>query len=87
MKLLSRSRRAVQRLPIRPRRMNFRFKGLENTRYWFDDDPVLTHFMNVLSVTFPDGERFFVDAVRAFRDPPWGICTPVISRWSRKRWA
>ena len=68
MKLLSRSRRAVQRLPIRPRRMNFRFKGLENTRYWFDDDPVLTHFMNVLSVTFPDGERFFVDAVRAFRD-------------------
>ncbi|MBF1802111.1 metal-dependent hydrolase [Alloalcanivorax profundimaris] len=68
MKLLSRSRRAVARLPIRPRRMNFRFQGFEQNRYWFDNDPVLTHFMNVLSVTFPDGERFFVDAVRAFRD-------------------
>ncbi|MBL7250335.1 metal-dependent hydrolase [Alloalcanivorax sp. C16-2] len=68
MKLLSRPRRAMARLPIRPRRMNFRFQGFEQSRYWFDNDPVLTHFMNVLSVTFPDGERFFVDAVRAFRD-------------------
>lgn len=53
---------------ILPRRMNFAYQGLENTCYWYDDDPVLTHFMNVLSVTFPDGERFFVDAVRALRD-------------------
>ncbi|GAA5126191.1 metal-dependent hydrolase [Alloalcanivorax gelatiniphagus] len=68
MTLFSRSRRAMARLPIRPRRMNFKFQGFEQSRYWFDNDPVLTHFMNVLSVTFPDGERFFVDAVRAFRD-------------------
>ena len=48
MKLLSRPRRAMARLPIRPRRMNFRFQGFEQSRYWFDNDPVLTHFMNVL---------------------------------------
>lgn len=68
MRLLSRARRPRTKPAILPRRMNFAYQGLENTRYWFDDDPVLTHFMNVLSVTFPDGERFFVDAVRALRD-------------------
>ena len=29
---------------------------------------MLTHFFNVLSITFPEGERFFLDSVRAFRD-------------------
>ncbi|KAF0807371.1 hypothetical protein A6D6_00923 [Alcanivorax xiamenensis] len=48
--------------------MNFDFKGLENACYWYGNDPVATHLLNVLSITFPDGERFFVDAVRAFRD-------------------
>lgn len=37
-------------------------------RYWFDNDPFMTHFMNALSLLFPEGERFFVDAVRRFRD-------------------
>lgn len=69
MRVLPRARRrAAKKQPIRPRRMNFAYAGMENTRYWFDNDPLLTHFMNVMSVTFPDGERFFVDAVRALRD-------------------
>src|SRR5699024_4378992 len=68
MRLMSRARRASARPAILPRRIKFAYKGLVDTRYWYDDDPVLTHFMNVLSVTFPDGERFFVDAVRALRD-------------------
>lgn len=50
---------------ITPRRMDFPFNGIK--RYWFGDDPVMTHFLNALSLTFPDGERFFVDSVRAFR--------------------
>ncbi len=29
---------------------------------------MLTHLLNILSLTFPDGERFFVDSVRALRD-------------------
>jgi predicted metal-dependent hydrolase len=37
-------------------------------RYWINGDPFLTHFMNALSVTFPPGERMFMDAVRAVRD-------------------
>ncbi|AFT69305.1 hypothetical protein B5T_01021 [Alloalcanivorax dieselolei B5] len=67
MRLFSR-RRTASRQPIKVRRMNFDFKGLEKAGYWYGDDPVATHLLNVLSITFPDGERFFVDAVRAFRD-------------------
>lgn len=51
---------------IEPRRMDFDFH--EVPRHWADNNPVLTHFFNALSLTFPDGERFFVDSVRALRD-------------------
>jgi predicted metal-dependent hydrolase len=40
----------------------------ETARYWFDGDPFLTHFMNALSSTFPDGEAFFVRSVQHYRD-------------------
>ncbi len=52
---------------IAPRRMNFAFEE-SVPRHWFGDDPVVTHLLNVLSICFPDGERFFVDSVRAYRD-------------------
>lgn len=54
-------------LPIKPRRMDFQFDG-SVPRYWFDNDPFLTHFLNAMSLLFPEGERFFVDAVRRYRD-------------------
>jgi predicted metal-dependent hydrolase len=36
-------------------------------RYWLDGDAHLTRFFDALSLMFPDGERFFIDSVRAFR--------------------
>ena len=36
-------------------------------RYWFDYNPSLTHFMSALSVLFPDGERFFMKSMNAYR--------------------
>ncbi|MCG8313922.1 MAG: metal-dependent hydrolase [Pseudomonadales bacterium] len=51
---------------IKPKRMSFDFNNVPT--YWFDNEPVQTHLLNALSLTFPDGERFFVDSVRAFRD-------------------
>jgi uncharacterized protein len=42
--------------------------GPNMRRYWVSGDPFLTHFMNALSVTFPPGERMFMDAVKAVRD-------------------
>lgn len=50
---------------IVPQRMNFDFKDIP--KHWFDNEPVQTHLLNALSLTFPDGERFFVDSVRAYR--------------------
>jgi predicted metal-dependent hydrolase len=55
-----------EQVSIQPRRMDFRFEAVP--RHWAAGDPVLTHLFNALSLTFPDGERFFVDSVRAFRD-------------------
>lgn len=54
-------------ITIKARHMHFDFNE-KIPRYWFANDPVLTHFLNVLSITFPEGERFFLDSVRAFRD-------------------
>ena len=51
-------------LPIKARRLDFVFDA-SLPRYWYYDDPFLTHFMHALSLTFPDGERLFMDAVRA----------------------
>ena len=48
------------------RRMDFSFA--ETPKYWFFDDPFMSHFMNNLSSLFPYGEKFFVDSVRAVRD-------------------
>lgn len=36
-------------------------------QYWFDHNPALTHFMSALSVLFPDGERFFMKCMNAYR--------------------
>jgi predicted metal-dependent hydrolase len=36
-------------------------------RWWVGGDPVATAFYNALSATFPMGERFFMEAVKAFR--------------------
>lgn len=55
---------ATARFPVR--RMNFSFT--QSRKYWFADDPFMSHFMNNLSSLFPYGEQFFVDSVRAHRN-------------------
>ena len=41
-------------------------------RWWLNGDPVATAWHNALSATFPRGEAFFIEAVKAHRDgaPP-----------------
>lgn len=54
-------------LPVTPRDIRFEpRKGYQ--RHWLGGDPVGTAVMNALSLTFPDGERLFVDAVRHYRE-------------------
>jgi predicted metal-dependent hydrolase len=54
-------------LSVTPR--DIRFEPAQHyVRHWLGGDPVGTAVMNALSLTFPDGERLFVDAVRHYRE-------------------
>lgn len=62
---------AVKQTPddvaVAPRDIHF---DLEAARagHWLGGDPVGTAVFNALSLTFPDGERLFMDAVRNYRE-------------------
>ncbi len=60
---------------IPPRRLDFEFDPAQTTRYYYDNDPFLSSFMSTLSSVFPEGESFFVDSVRHYRDR---ITDPVL---------
>lgn len=56
-------------LAITPRDRRFgRGQATVQQRWWHGNDPFATAFYNALSVTFPKGEAYFVESVRAFRD-------------------
>jgi len=40
----------------------------EIPRFWLGGDPFKTRFFEAMSMTFPDGERYFIDCVRKYRD-------------------
>lgn len=58
-------------LTITPRDLRFG-RGQQMGRWWLAGNPYASAFYNALSVTFPKGEGYFIDSVRAFRDgtPP-----------------
>lgn len=54
-------------LTITPRDRRFG-RGQGSARHWLNGDPIATAFFNALSITFPRGEAYFIDSVRAFRE-------------------
>jgi uncharacterized protein len=54
--------------PLLKRRVDFDFDPRTVPRNWYRGDAHLTTFWNALSLLFPEGERFFVESVRRFRD-------------------
>jgi predicted metal-dependent hydrolase len=58
-------------LTITPRDRRFG-RDRVTARHWLNGDPIATAFFNALSITFPRGEAYFIESVRAFRDgaPP-----------------
>jgi hypothetical protein len=54
--------------PLLKRRLDFDFDPRAVPRDWYRGDAHLTTFWNALSLLFPEGERFFVESVRRFRD-------------------
>jgi len=54
-------------LTITPRDRRFG-RDRVTARHWLNGDPIATAFFNALSITFPRGEAYFIESVRAFRD-------------------
>lgn len=44
--------------------------GFDDTlpKYWFAGDPFKTRFFDAMSTMFPEGEKYFIQSVRAYRD-------------------
>lgn len=44
--------------------------GFDDTlpKYWFANDPFKTRFFDAMSTMFPEGEKYFIESVRAYRD-------------------
>lgn len=53
-------------LTITPRDRRFG-RNSHQARWWMGGDPIATAFYNALSITFPKGEAFFIESVKAFR--------------------
>jgi predicted metal-dependent hydrolase len=56
----------ADRPDIRVRNISFGANAVPS-RWWLGGDPFASAFYNALSVTFPQGERFFMDSVRRFK--------------------
>lgn len=54
-------------LTITPRDLRLD-RNASNARWWHGGDPVATAYFNALSASFPQGETFFIDAVRRYWD-------------------
>ncbi|MCK0162544.1 metal-dependent hydrolase [Marinobacter sp. S6332] len=63
----NRGSKTPDNVDIKAQRMGFEFDE-QVPQYWMEESPFFSHLMNALSVLFPQGEQFFVDSVRAFRD-------------------
>ena len=50
---------------INARNVNFQLEQALATD-WADSDPVLTAIFNAMSISFPSGEKNFIDSVRAY---------------------
>lgn len=59
---------------LKVRHMDFSFDPSIPT-WWYDNDPFKTLLLSALSGGFPEGERFFIESVRHYRDR---ITDPVL---------
>ena len=64
-------------LQIKPRDLHID-REAATPRWWFNGDPFGTAVMNALSLTFPDGERFFIQSVKRFaKDAPPNLAADI----------
>lgn len=60
--------RAEYKEPIQVRmNLDFGLEGDDIPKYWMAGDPFRTRLIDAVQATFPDGERYFISSVNAFR--------------------
>lgn len=61
--------KTVSPIRVNPIRRNLKFDfDYSRLNDWHYNGRNITHFMNTLSIFFPEGEQFFIDSVRYYRD-------------------
>ena len=65
---------------LKVRKIDFDFND-DIPEFWYDNDPFRTMLLSAMSGGFPEGERFFIDAVRHFQDR---ITDPALQQAIRK---
>lgn len=75
--LSTKANSTVVKANFSPRNMDFAFTPAALPRYYADNNPLLTAIMTTLSAAIPEGERFFVESVRHFRDR---VSDPVLKK-------
>ncbi len=58
----------ASRVVPKARRVRFALPSGTQRQHFVDGDLVMSHFLAVLSATFPEGEDFFIRSVRNYRD-------------------
>ncbi len=53
---------------VKTRRITFEYPEGELPRHFINNDIVMSHIVSTLSAVFPEGEDFFVNSVRNYRD-------------------
>ena len=48
---------------LQPRKLMWKVKDIP--RYWFGNNPLLTHFLNVYTILVPDNEKYYIRALMA----------------------
>jgi len=65
---MSESEIISKNIDITVRKMKFVMGTNKTKRYWHNDSPFVSTFWSALSTAFPEGERFFMDSGRFYKD-------------------
>lgn len=62
------SRTISKSIPVTFRKMKFKFPEQKTSKYWHNGSPFVSFFWSAMSTAFPEGELFFMDTGRYFKD-------------------
>lgn len=65
---ITKSRAISKAIPVTFRKMKFKFPEKKTEKYWHNGSPFVSFFWSAMSTAFPEGELFFMDTGRYFKD-------------------